>query len=121
MLLAHAHLMETRIKPGQRGARIADLRPEALFAATLSMFVLEDLSPESTWEMSSGIEGRHSRGSLHYAGQAFDISARGLKIRLDDYADALGQALGDDFDVIAEGSHVHVEFQPKTPVNAWIA
>jgi len=46
--------METRIKPGQRGARIAGLRPEVLFAATLSMFVLEDLSPESTWEMSSG-------------------------------------------------------------------
>jgi len=112
--------METRIKTGQRGARLAGLRPETLFAATLSMLVLEDLSPESTWEMSSGAEGRHSHGSLHYAGQAFDISARGLQVPVNDYADALGQALDDDFDVISEGDHIHVEFQPKTPVNAGI-
>lgn len=65
-------------------------------------------------------DGEHKEGSLHYAGLAVDLRTRnddgvtqwapGIKRML---RDTLKNALGADFDVVVEGTHIHVEYDPK--------
>jgi len=54
----------------------------------------------------------HGASSLHYADQAIDIrlTAWGGKVIS---VEALRRILGDDFDVVGERTHIHVEFDPK--------
>ncbi len=54
-------------------------------------------------------DGNHSAGSLHYIGDAFDIG--GNHFRLD--RDVIKNKLGKDFDVVNEGHHYHIEYDPK--------
>lgn len=63
--------------------------------------------------VTSIMEGTHSRASLHYTGVAADL--RLPPSRAVELVAAMQHALGDDFDVVLEADHVHVEFQPKTP------
>jgi hypothetical protein len=64
--------------------------------------------------MTSGVEGKHSAKSLHYQGLAADFRTRHVP---NDQRAALRQAvsdaLGPDFDVILERTHLHVEYDPK--------
>ncbi len=61
---------------------------------------------------------RHPR-SLHYEGRAFDFrlpsrttgdAGTDAAVKLD-----LAAALGSDFDLVLEGDHFHVEWDPKEP------
>jgi len=61
--------------------------------------------------ITSTYEGTHSPGSLHYANQAFDT-------RLPDpypadFIPKLADRLGPNFDVVEEGNHIHIEYDPK--------
>jgi len=64
--------------------------------------------------MTSATDRTHSRASLHYIGNGSDYSYFGvspynrLKIR-----DDVKVRLGREFDVVDEGDHLHVEWQPK--------
>lgn len=101
------------LKPG---VRITGLRNEALFATTVAQSIFVDEGYDMT--ITSGTDGSHSRGSKHYCGDAFDLRTRHLasgmaaKIR-----DKLAEALGEEFDVILERTHIHVEFDPKRGIN----
>ena len=64
---------------------------------------------------TSGIDGKHMEGSLHYKALAVDLRSRHVA------ADALPKIvyelrgrLGKDYDVIIEGDHIHAEYDPKT-------
>ncbi len=64
--------------------------------------------------ITSTFEGTHSAASLHYQNRAFDVrwpvtnkAKRSLLVV------TLKAALGKDFDVIAEASHIHIEYDPK--------
>lgn len=69
--------------------------------------------------ITSVTDGRHSRTSLHYLALAFDIRTRdesGVqwpKSEKYGVAKALREALGEDFDVVVERTHIHIEYQPK--------
>ena len=53
-------------------------------------------------------EGTHGIGSLHPSGRAFDIRhPKEISIH------EIRSALGKDWDVIEEPSHLHLEFDPK--------
>ncbi len=71
--------------------------------------------------VTSVLDGRHSRGSLHYVGHAVDLRTKSLPRRTKVATlKKLREALGADYDVILEGEgtpneHAHVEFQPKEP------
>lgn len=52
-------------------------------------------------------EGNHSAGSLHYIGDAFDFRRQGIN------KSDIKFALGEQFDVVMEKDHVHVEYDPK--------
>lgn len=100
-----------RIKSGEGAARLT-------YAMALAvMFVIIDEVYKKYGDeaiITSGIDGKHSVGSLHYAGAALDFRTRELssenqqKVR-----DEIKERLGDDFDVILESNHLHVEWQPK--------
>ncbi len=104
-----------RIKKGAYGARLG--REMAIWCM---MSVCKDALEEAgfDYEISSGIEGEHMAGSLHYIGNACDWAVRGhihteegdsLAVRCSDF-------LGQDFDVIwnQEKKVLHSEWQPKT-------
>ena len=63
--------------------------------------------------ITSGLDGKHSPNSLHYEGLAVDLRTRffapGVSQRV---ADQLNEDL-EDFDVIFEKDHIHMEYDPK--------
>ena len=89
----------------------------------LAMVLLGQLEIQGRAEITSVSDGSHSGKSKHYTGDAFDFKM--LEYRLRDKAwgeseslaeaaaEALAIALGPDFDVIAEATHIHVEYDPK--------
>ncbi len=73
-------------------------------------------------------DGKHSNGSLHYTGDAIDIvwlpyetldDGIALDLRNELYLKLNGfpkiASLLPDFDIVFEGSHYHIEYQPKLP------
>lgn len=61
--------------------------------------------------VTSTYEGDHSAGSLHYANNAFDC-----RLPDRDEIDILREiieSLGDDFDIVREATHIHIEYDPK--------
>ena len=64
---------------------------------------------------TSGIDGKHMEGSLHYKARAVDLRSRHVASdALPKIIDELKERLGKDFDVILEGDHIHVEHDVKT-------
>lgn len=62
--------------------------------------------------ITSGVDGKHMIESLHYKGLALDFRTRDLKDP-QDILKAVKAMLGQEFDVVLEKDHLHVEFQPK--------
>ncbi len=92
------------LKPG---VRITGMRPEILLAAAG-----HDLT------ITACVDGKHTTCSLHYAGAAIDLRTR--DVPAGDVSKLIAQikaALGDDFDVLLEVDHIHIEFQPKQEIN----
>ena len=71
-------------------------------------------------------DGKHSRGSLHYVGDAVDIiwlpykdmppgMAHDIRdqlyLKLNGFPRTAGMV--PDYDIVYEGSHFHIEYQPK--------
>lgn len=102
-----------RIKSGPRAARLTGTMAVAAMMVIVNE-VYKNFGDEAV--VTSGMDGKHSTGSLHYSGSALDFRTRELlpktqkKLR-----DEIKSRLGDDFDVVLEGNHLHVEWQPKKP------
>jgi hypothetical protein len=57
--------------------------------------------------------GTHSPNSLHYSGNAVDLRTRDLtQAQINNIVENLQEQLGDDYDVIFEGDHIHIEYDP---------
>ncbi len=71
--------------------------------------------------ITSGNDGRHSNGSLHYSNQAIDLRANNISdAKSQAIADYLQSSLGSDYDVIFEhfpgntsNDHIHIEYDPN--------
>ncbi len=77
------------------------------------------LSAEPIWYsqgadlvVTSVTDGAHSRGSRHYIGCAVDLRKHDLRDP-EAAAKRLGEALGDQYDVVLESTHIHVEWDPE--------
>ena len=104
-----SHLATT---PGMRLAlnvRLQGIRPELL----LALMIVSDLC--NVWSKSviitTVLNGAHMHNSLHYTGAAVDFVVD-LVVARSDFVDELRDRLGPDFDVIDEGDHIHIEYQP---------
>lgn len=97
------------IKPG---VRVLGLETEIL----LALMVARDLWSEQSQSLvvTSITDGQHKVGSLHYAGRAMDL--RLPTANKERMVEQLGIRLGGDYDVILEGDHIHVEYDPKRPM-----
>lgn len=75
--------------------------------------VTEVMNPHG-WVITSALDSEHRVGSLHYVGLALDYRTRHIPAeQLITIADTIRQRLGEQFDVVLESDHLHVEFQPK--------
>ena len=98
-----------KIKPG---ATIAGLdirmRPVLIVASK----VWQSLNQELV--VTSGLDGTHSPGSLHYYGLALDFRTRYFNDTQQDHAGRLlAEKLGDSFVVVDEGNHIHVQYNMR--------
>lgn len=91
------------------GVDISRLRPEIRKRLTKIATIIFACEREEL-VITSTYEGTHSEGSLHYANLAIDIR-RGKDRAL--AFNEIKRLLGDDYDVVPEGDHVHIEYDPK--------
>ena len=105
--------MVFQIKPG---VSIKDVRPETVLGMMIAGHVLLDHGVP--FVLTSVSDGIHGAGSLHYNGLAFDCrlpsryvgEMHGIDRRI---RDELADVLGDEWDVVLEKDHLHIEFDPK--------
>lgn len=103
--------MPLTLKPGVdvRGLRIETL---------LAVLVFYDLIGHTATGLTitSVMDGKHKEGSKHYSGFGFDVRTRDMEPNFAKWAATTAQErLGDQYDVVLESDHIHVEFDPKTP------
>jgi len=91
---------------------LTGIRPEMLIALMAAQEAYRKRSAEVI--ITSALDGQHSATSLHYAGCAVDLRTRHLRgTQAQEIADELNAALGQQYDVIYEGNHIHIEYQPR--------
>jgi len=64
-----------------------------------------------TFVITSTFEGNHGAGSLHYANDAVDVGLPKKDVK--EIFNAIKEDLGNSFDVVWEGDHIHIEYDPK--------
>jgi len=88
------------------------IRPELVLALFIADQVYSDNGKNLV--ITSLNDSQHSKTSLHYSGAAADLrinyfnKSESMKVVRD-----LRTRLNDDYDVILEEDHIHLEFQPK--------
>ena len=98
----------------KNGVRLIGIRPEL----TIGIRVVNAAFAESHLDctITSIVDSKHSRASLHYAGAACDFRTRHLTEDVQRVLyDNIKERLGPDFDFISEPDHFHMEYQPKEP------
>ena len=92
------------------GVKVFGMRPEIILAAVVADEIYSKWGSDLV--VTSVVDGRHSTNSLHYAGQAIDLRTRNVG-EPKAICDEIEEALTDEYDVVLESDHIHVEFQPK--------
>jgi hypothetical protein len=92
--------------------RVLGLRPELLLAICVADGACQKRGYDCI--ITSIVEGEHSANSLHYSGCAFDFYVHDMQGgRKQMIYDDIKEALGEDYDVVIEKTHIHVEYQPR--------
>lgn len=97
------------------------VRLPAQIAVPVAIMVCNEVLTERDHNcvITSGLEGSHRRGSLHYIGHAFDIRTSAIPEEdRESIRREIAGRIGADFDVVLEATHFHIEYQPKTGINA---
>ena len=95
------------------GVDVTGLRPE-MVPALLAAYGIRAVLLGGDLVLTSAREGDHRSGSRHFVGLALDFRTRDLLPReRSRFASELRAALGDQYDVLLEGDHLHVEFDPR--------
>lgn len=88
------------------GVKLAGVRPEIVIA----MHVVDSVMGGKL-VITSVVDGVHGVNSLHYVGLAFDMRTRDTA-DVNKLAKDIRNALGSEYDVVVEKTHIHIEFQP---------
>jgi len=100
------------------GVKVKGLQPEIL----LAIMVAKEVFYEAGYPLiiTSLLDGKHSKNSLHYSGNAVDYRSKHIKSYREkqEILKILQFRLGSDYDIILEGvgttnEHYHVECHPK--------
>ena len=96
----------------KKGVSLNGVQPEMAVAFSVILNVYHRLGHNCT--ITSCTDGTHSAGSRHYIGLAMDFRTRDIPDhKRAQLRGAVASSLGDEFDVILEDDHLHVEFDPK--------
>lgn len=88
------------------------IRPELVIALMVADSVYREYGKELV--VTSLNDARHKHGSLHYSGSAADLRTHYFTTsELEMVYSELRASLSDDYDVVLEGDHIHLEYQPK--------
>ena len=70
---------------------------------------------KTVW-ITSANDSRHMDGSLHYEDLAIDLRVWGVdKEQRTEIVEYLRYILSDDYDILDEDDHLHLEYDPKDP------
>jgi len=95
------------------GVKINGVKPEMVMGLLIAEGYFNS-SGISEMVVTSVVDGKHGVGSLHYVGYAADIRTWAIQNdSLPDFTKGLSEELGEEFDVVLEKDHIHIEFQPK--------
>ena len=109
------------IKSGTGAARVVLLQACMWGAAGIINEVYEDFGVTECW-ITAGIDGQHQDGSLHYVGYAIDVRTSNVPTdKLKTMRAEMKRRLGDDFDVVEESTHFHIEAQPHKAYTGAVA
>ena len=98
------------IKPG---VSLKKLTPQMAVAYTIASFIYQEKAGVPC-VITAGSDGTHGPHSLHYEGNALDLRTKHLRPdQIHPIQVALVMALSDEFDVVLEDDHIHIEYQPK--------
>lgn len=96
------------IKPG---VRVRGVSNEILLAVMVAQSVFENFKEDMT--ITSITDGDHKAGSLHHTGEAIDLRIRDIDPAvLPALVDGLCVHLSSSYDVVLEGDHIHIEYDP---------
>ncbi len=98
--------MTLQIKQGSDGAKVAGLRPEIIVAWIVARDIY--VEHDTICRLTCGTDSKHKEGSLHYVGLAIDICLPPANLIQTILAD-LRLNLDDEFDVVLEGDHIHIQ------------
>jgi len=108
----------------KKNVKLAGVVPQMLFVIPVvdeaSLNCLGEEPAKNDWGcvITCGTEGKHMQGSAHHTGRALDFRTRHLDPNLLDlFREEVAAALSDEYDVVLEEDHLHVEWDPKTGVN----
>jgi len=102
------------LKPG---VSIRGIRSETVLGICLAQIVMNNNGYNCV--VTSVTDSKHGFGSLHFVGAAFDMRSRHVPVEERAViTKELKEVLGDEFDVVLERDHWHIEFQPKLPANS---
>lgn len=100
----------------KKGVSINGIKPETVLAIQIVNDIYRIFKADLV--ITSVNDSKHGYGSLHYIGYAFDCRTFHLQeADIPQIVASIKKNLGDDFDVLLEKDHIHVEFQPKEGVN----
>lgn len=97
-----------------KGISAYGLQPEMLWALDRTVEVWNGHGIKYV-TVTSGRGGLHGEKSLHNSGHASDVRRWEFDAQLlkEKVIPKLKKKLGDQFDVVLESNHIHIEFQPK--------
>lgn len=100
----------------KHGTKISGIRSELILAILVADGIYDKY--ETDLVLTSVNDGKHSHASLHYSGSAMDIRTRDLpeEDSVQKVAEEIRQALSNEYDVVVELNHIHIEYQPKRGV-----
>lgn len=107
------------------GVKLKFVVPQMAIALSVVDGILNQFTPNTI--ITSANDLTHMKGSLHYAGQAFDFRTHDIVLlskyrdrteMLEDLKRTVKENLGGEFDVLIEDAsgpneHMHVEWDPK--------
>jgi hypothetical protein len=97
----------------KQGVDISKLSPQMAIAANIATWCFIEESYHTV--ITSACDGKHGDNSLHYFGDAMDLRIRHIPAAetVSRIMVKLKENLGDNYDVVLESDHIHVEYQPK--------
>jgi hypothetical protein len=97
----------------KQGVKPLGITTEIILAVLIASEVYKSF--EVDFVVTSITDGKHSQQhSLHYSGNAFDIRIKNIpdKKMIDEIFLEIRRRLTNDYQVVLEPTHIHIEYQP---------